>query len=311
MNKKEVLGDCLIESENIKSGSVDLILTDLPFGTVKEIKNVKHGLSGKCEWDNIINTDKIMQIANRILRKNGKMILFAQEPFTTELKQKALPNLPFNYRMIWEKDHFANSLAAKKAPVSFFEDILMFSKNHDFEGLHPLRKYFLNEKQESGLTDSEIKKILGNGMGGHYFTKGSQFCLPTLVNYRKLQTTGYFKKDWDNLKQIDAIFKKEYPSTFNLWQGRKNKSNILKYKKDYNSYHPTQKPIALLADLIKTFSNENDLVVDLTAGSFSTAIAALNTNRNYICIEKDKDYYNIGLKRIKEWHQNHKQTKLF
>ena len=324
MNKKEVLGDCLIESENIKSGSVDLILTDLPFGTVKglggDIEKYKH--LSNADWDIVIDTNKIMEVANRILRKNGKMILFAQEPFTTELKQKALPNLPFNYRMIWEKDHFANSLAAKKAPVSFFEDILIFSKNHqkhDFEGLHPLRKYFLNEKQESGLTDSEIKKILGNGMGGHYFTKGSQFCLPTLVNYRKLQTTGYFKKDWNNLKQIDAEYRNEllkqmnakYPSTFNLWQGRKNKSNILKYKKDYNSYHPTQKPLALLADLIKTFSNENDLVVDLTAGSFSTAIAALNTNRNYICIEKEKEYYNIGLKRIKEWHQNHKQTKLF
>ena len=81
------------------------------------------------------------------------------------------------------------------------------------------------------------------------------------------------------LKQIDTKYrtnllkqkmneqKKKYPSTFNLWEGNKYKSNILKYKKDYDGHHPTQKPVLLLEDLIKTFSNENDLVVDLTMGS--------------------------------------------
>ena len=192
-------GDCLIESDNIESGSVDLILTDLPYGTVVNIGDsdtIEHGMKGKTKWDEAIEPKKIYEIANRILRKNGKMVLFSQEPYTTQLINEAIPNVPFNYRMIWAKDHFANSLIAKKAPVSYFEDILIFSKKspkHDFEGLHPLREYFLTQKIESGLTDSEIKKILGNGMGGHYFTNGSQFCLPTLHNYKKLQTTGFFK----------------------------------------------------------------------------------------------------------------------
>ena len=116
MNKKEVLGDCLIESENIKSGSVDLILTDLPYGTMNgaPLDGWKHN---KTSWDSVIEPKIIYEIANRILRKNGKMILFAQEPFTTELKQKALPNLPFNYRMIWEKDHFANPFQIGRAHV--------------------------------------------------------------------------------------------------------------------------------------------------------------------------------------------------
>jgi len=307
-------GDCLIESDKIESGSVDLILTDLPYGTVEGIgnnENIQHGMKGKTEWDSIIETERVMLIADRILRKNGKMILFAQQPFTTELINKAIPNLPFNYAMIWIKDHFANSLIAKKAPVSYYEDVLVFSKmnpKHDFEGLHPLRKYFLTQKAESGLTDSEIKKILGNGMGGHYFTNGSQFCLPTLNNYQKLQTTGYFKRDWNELKQIDTEYRTEllrqmneqYPSTFNLWEGKKYKSNILKYKKDYDGYHPTQKPILLLEDLIKTFSNENDLVVDLTMGSGSTGVACINTKRNFIGIEKDDKYFEIAKKRIEE-----------
>lgn len=303
-------GDCLIESDKIESGSVDLILTDLPFGTLKGATLTSSKTrNNEYSWDNIIDTNKIYKIANRILRKNGKMLLFCQEPFTTELINKAIPNIPLSYRAIWEKNDFANCLFAKKAMVNFYEDILIFSKNnpkHDFEGLHPLRKYFLTQKAESGLTDSEIKKILGNGMGGHYFTNGSQFCLPTLNNYQKLQTTGYFKRDWNELKQIDTEYRTEllrqmneqYPSTFNLWEGKKYKSNILKYKKDYDGYHPTQKPVLLLEDLIKTFSNENDLVVDLTMGSGSTMVACKNTNRNGIGIEMNEEYFSIAEKRV-------------
>jgi site-specific DNA-methyltransferase (adenine-specific) len=90
----------------------------------------------------------------------------------------------------------------------------------------------------------------------------------------------------------------QHPSTFNLWEGNKFKSNILKYKKDYSGYHPTQKPVLLLEDLIKTFSNENDLVVDLTMGSGSTGVACKNTNRSFIGIEKDEAYFKIAEQRI-------------
>ena len=301
-----LFGDCLVESQNIADGSVDLILTDLPYGNMNTDGGRKIGING---WDFVIEPKKVYEIANRILRKNGKMVLFSQEPYTTQLINESIPNVPFNYRAIWEKDNFAVALGANKNMVSYFEDVLVFSKKspkHDFEGLHPLREYFLTQKSESGLTDSEIKKILKNGMGGHYFTNGSQFCLPTLENYEKLQTTGYFKRDWNELKQIDSNYRtelmrkmnKENPFTFNLWEGNKYKSNILKYKKDYNGYHPTQKPILLLEDLIKTFSNENDLVVDLTMGSGSTGVACRNTNRHFIGIEKDEKYYNVAVSRV-------------
>lgn len=310
-----LFGDCLIESDKIESGSVDLILTDLPYGTVggsMEDNTGKYIRINQSKWDNVIPTEKIMQKADRILRKNGKMLLFSQQPFTTELINNAIPNLPYSYTIFWDKLHFANCLGANKAMVNYMEECLLFTKRnpkHDFEGLHPLREYFLNQKTESELTDSEIKKLLGNGMGGHYFTNGSQFCLPTLKNYQKLQTTGYFKRDWNELKQIDTEYRTEllrqmneqYPSTFNLWEGNKYKSNILKYKKDYNGYHPTQKPILLLEDLIKTFSNEGDLVVDLTMGSGSTGVACKNTNRNFIGIEKDENYYNVAVRRLSEY----------
>jgi len=304
-------GDCLIESDKIESGSVDLILTDLPYGTMEgqSKTGIYHNGKEKHEWDSVIDTDKIMQVANRILRPNGRMILFAQEPFTRELINKAIPSLPFSYRAIWIKDTLGSFMRSKSALLYRTEDILLFQKvapKHDFEGLHPLREYFLTQKSESGLTDSEIKKILGNGMGGHYFTNGSQFCLPTLPNYKKLQTTGFFKRDWNELKQIDSDYRtelmrkmnEENPSVFNLWQGGKYKDNVFEYKRDRDNFHPTQKPILLLEDLIKTFSNEGDLVVDLTMGSGSTGVACKNTNRNFIGIEKDEAYFKIAEQRI-------------
>jgi DNA modification methylase len=70
---KLLQGDCLIESDKIESGSVDLILTDLPYGNMKNAPSTWD--KSKTEWDVVIDTNKIMQIANRVLRKNGKIIL--------------------------------------------------------------------------------------------------------------------------------------------------------------------------------------------------------------------------------------------
>ena len=302
-------GDCLIESDKIESGSVDLILTDLPYGTVKDLGNsdtIKHGMKGKTEWDSVIDTNKIMDIANRILRKNGKMILTAQHPFTNELINKANANVPFNYSMIWEKDHFANALTAKKAPLNYYEDVLVFSKNEDTEKAHPLREYFYTEYEKTGLTYKEINRDYlettfegGGGMAYNMLCRTRlYFSMPTEDAYSRLQKTGYFKKPYIDLKIEDEAFKNKMKSTFNLWEGNKVKSNILKYKKDYTGQHPTQKPVLLFEDLIKTFSNEDNLVVDLTMGSGSTGVACKNTNRDFIGIEMNNEYYYIACKRV-------------
>ena len=102
----------------------------------------------------------------------------------------------------------------------------------------------------------------------------------------------------EELQEVDNAFKSTFKSTFNLWEGKKYKSNILKYKKDYDGYHPTQKPVLLLEDLIKTFSDEGNLVVDLTMGSGSTGVACVNTNRKFIGIEQDDKYFQIAKDRI-------------
>ena len=294
-------GDCLVESEKIKSGSVDLILTDLPYGNMKGAQ--LDGWGGtKTNWDNAIIPSKVHKLANRILRMNGRMVLFSQDPYTTELITDAVPNVPFNYRAIWKKDHFANSLIAKKAPVSYYEDILVFSKTHDHEALHPLREYAWKVREYTNYSRSRFYRELGHGGAQHFLEsnkESSQFALCTSETYEELikkfginNMQGF--KTYAELEETN----KRYLSTFNLWEGNKYKSNILKYKKDYDGYHPTQKPVALLEDLIKTFSNEGDTVVDLTMGSGSTGVACKNTNRKFIGIELDEDYFNIAEERI-------------
>ena len=305
-------GDCLIESDNIESGSVDLILTDLPYGTM-------NGFNG-IDWDFAIDPKKVYEIANRVLRKNGKMVLFSQEPYTGQLTTQAIPNVPFSYRMIWRKDNFANALLCNKAPVSYYEDILVFSKDSgtieqaEYSTEHPLRGYFNNLLSVSEYSQSEVIEVVGSS-ASHYFTNGRQFRTPTADRYAKLKEMFPNIIPYERIQAIHDEFmdtrkkerleylsshRKKYPSTFNLWEGGKYKSNILRYKKDYDGYHPTQKPVLLLEDLVKTFSNEGDLVVDLTIGSGSTAVACINTNRNYIGFELDKHYCDIANERIQK-----------
>lgn len=309
-------GDFLELSKQIPSGSIDLILTDLPYGNMNTDGGRSLGIRG---WDDAIEPKEVFEIANRVLRKNGKMVLFSQEPYTTRLISETIPGMPFSYRAIWEKDSFANALGVNKAMVSFYEDVLVFSKphpKHDFEGAHPLRTYFKSVMDFIGFNIKQINTALGHRRAEHAFYIGStQFGLCTEETYLELidkfnidKMNGFI--NYDKLKEIDIDYRqslisemnKKYPSTFNLWEGKKHKSNILKYKKDYDGYHPTQKPVLLLEDLIKTFSNEGNTVVDLTIGSGSTAVAALNTGRFFIGIEKEKEYVDIANKRIRD-HQ--------
>jgi site-specific DNA-methyltransferase (adenine-specific) len=293
--------DCLEGSRSIGSGSVDLILTDLPYGNMNTDGGRKLGING---WDHAIEPSKILDVANRILRRNGKMILFSQEPYTTELINNAIPNLPFSYRAVWEKDNFANALGVNKAMVSFYEDVLIFSKLYDTDAIHPLRPYFKDVLNFIGLNLKQINSLLSHRRAEHtFYINSTQYALCTEQTYNELinvfsitKMEGF--KPYVELKSVDEQFKKDLPSVFNLWEGKKYKSNILRYKKDYDGYHPTQKPVLLLEDLIKTFSNEGDLIVDLTCGSGSTCVAAVRTGRNFIGFETEPKYVEIANKRL-------------
>ena len=190
MNLKNTVynGDCLIEANNIKTSSIDLILTDLPYGIMKGIEAKDTGYTkGRCDWDELIDTDKLFKIASRILKKNAKMLLFSQQPFTTKLLEKQHNGIKHIYQMYWEKDHFGNHLQAKIAPCSYIEEICVFKKLHDKNDGNPLRLYAKNCKDYINKTTKEINSILGHAKSQHFLCyDGLQFALCTIKTYEEL-----------------------------------------------------------------------------------------------------------------------------
>ena len=324
-----IQGDCIEGMKKLEDGSIDLILTDPPYGTIKGIRNSPASkTTGLKEnlWDSPISIRDLFESSIRLLRPNGKLILFSQEPYTSQLITKTIPNLSFSYRLVWEKDHFANCLLSKKAPLGYYEDILIFSKDngatpeYDFEGIHPLRPYFERIIKFIGLSKKKIMNQIGQRADHCFRIDSTQFSLCTEDTYNKIKENFKINEmegftDFGILEKIDKKFKLEnlgdrekylkehnnrFPSIFNLWEGKKFKKNILKYKKDYGGLHPTQKPVELLKDLIKTYSNEGNTILDFTAGSFSTLVACQQTNRKGIGIELEEKYVNIGRDRLKQ-----------
>ncbi len=304
-------GDCLELMRDIPDGSVDLILTDPPYGTVKNAQLDGWDLS-KTAWDNVVDTDSVMAECNRILRVNGALLLFAQQPFTTELINKAHNNVPFSYCLTWKKDHFANALFAKKAPVNYAEDICVFFKRHACENTNPLASIVKSAQEKAGRfwNDDIANAYVDNGWSKSLTNAKAllmhslcwnyvQFSAPSDIQYERISQFIDLPPLKD-MQDIDREYKSKAPRVFNLHDGAKYKSNILEYKKDYSGYHPTQKPVALLEDLIKTYSNEGDTVLDFTMGSGSTGVACANTDRRFIGIELDKEYFAIAEKRINE-----------
>lgn len=320
-------GDCLDVFKNIPDGSVDLVLTDMPYGTIKGSKLYEY--ANMCNWDDTLDMEKVWKELNRITRPMANILLFAQEPFSTKLINSAIRNIPFAYKCIWKKDSFANPLITKKACVSYFEDIMLFLRNKDdYSGIHPLREYFKKILDFIGFTLKEINKQLGHRKAEHcfyvspknkiieqigqkaddVFRFGSgQFELCTEATYSELIEKFSINKmiGFLSFSEIKSIHKEfQGKRVFNLPKGKNHKSNIFEYKKDYTGFHPTQKPVALLKDLIQTYSNENETVLDFTMGSGSTGVACVSTNRKFIGIEKYDNYYSISVNRISQAMKN-------
>lgn len=303
--------------QDIKENSIDCILCDLPYGVTD------------CKWDSIIPFTELWKQYKRIVKPNGAIVLFSIQPFTTKLIHSNLKD--FRYCWYWKKNNKTGAPFAKVQPMRCIEDICVFYSPQNNKGQYKeLRQYFFEELKKSGLTRKDVDKLLNNSMSSHYFTNGEQFTIPNESNYKKLQSTGFFKKPYEEIK-------KEYSKTgghcitYNP-QGIKklDKPIINKPKKKngvyeefrgeskpqlYTNYpvnliefngvnskerqHPTQKPVSLLEYLVKTYTNEGETVLDNCMGSGSTGIACLNTGRKFIGIEKDTKYYEIATNRIK------------
>ena len=283
--------DCLEGMKRIPEGSVDAIICDLPYGTMK-------GIDDRHDWDEIIPSKPLFEQYERVLRRSGVAILFSQEPYTAHLRTFNPRNMDFLYPLIWLKDSAGNAMSAKTAPISYFEDINVFAKRHDSQLLHPLRDYFSNVLNYIGGKKIVMSKI--GGRADHVFrSDSSQFSLCTKETYGLLILHfGIDKMDgfrtYEYLEDINRTFKR----TFNLPYNKASKSNVLQYAKDTDGFHPTQKPVALIADLIRTYSNEGGTILDNCMGSGTTAVACIREKRHFIGFELNKEYFDKACKRI-------------
>jgi len=243
-----IQGDCLEEMKNIPDGSVDLVLTDPPYGTTA------------CKWDSVIPFEPMWEQLKRVIKPNGAIVLMGSQPFTSALIMSN-PKM-FKCEWIWEKAVGSNFAVLKYQPMKEHENILVFSKKrHNYYPIKQSRK--------------------GSGAKRNKYNYN-----PSNTNKRKF--LGGFEVDKKRTKTRQSLLRN--PSSVQYFNNREKTRGL----------HPTQKPIALMEYLIKTYTNENETVLDFTMGSGTTGVACKNINRDFIGIELDKKYFEIAKKRIED-----------
>lgn len=185
-------GDCLELMKNIPDGSVDLVLTDPPYGTTA------------CKWDSVIPFEPMWEQLKRIVKRGGAIVLFGSEPFSSLLRASNIDW--YKYDWIWEKEQSSSGLQAKIAPMKKHENISVFYQTFTdcydtTEMFAELKEYMQTERKKAGLDGKKTRELLGSYMGSHYFTNGSQFCIPTKEAYSKLQSTGFFNMPFEELTE--------------------------------------------------------------------------------------------------------------
>jgi site-specific DNA-methyltransferase (adenine-specific) len=258
-------GDCLEIMSEIQESSVDLILCDLPYGTTD-----RRGKKGSriFKWDSPLPLDKLWQNYERVLKPEGIVVLFGDQPFTSSLIMSKVDW--FKYEWIWKKQRTTGFLLANYRPMKQTEDILVFSQRGAAAASAKNDSNMLYNPQ--GLVPKVVKKKnnrkrLGKVLGVEKF----------IGSGNKLLGESEYEQKWTN-----------YPA------------EILEFPAEKNTVHPTQKPVTLLEYLIKTYSNEGHTVLDNCMGAGSTGVAAVNTSRNFIGIELEKKYYDIATQRIND-----------
>ena len=293
-------GDCLKLMKQIKDQSIDFILCDLPYGTIKGL-NIRGWTKTQNNWDQRLPSDKLFKEYERIIKFNAPIILFSQEPYTSELRTGKYNNINFSYPLIYEKNVFGNCLLTNIKPVNMFEDLSVFYKKYNYNNdLLNYAKSVMEYLTKNYNINSAYKlsHILHHHKLDHFLRFNSlQFTLPTKEAYQELI-------DKFNLQNMNNFLTYNQLQSFNRKRIFNNNNHavksIFKYSKDNDHYHPTQKPVALLEDLIKLYTNEGMTVLDNCMGSGSTGVACVNTNRDFIGMELNSKYFQIAKNRISQ-----------
>lgn len=230
-----MMGDCLERMKEIPDGSVDLVLTDPPYGTTD------------CKWDAVIPFEPMWEQVWRVLKPNGAAVFTASQPFTSALVMSQVKR--FKTSWVWNKKQSGGFATAKYHPLKITEDVVVFSRAT--ATYNPIMRKGKPRWKGGAKSDNQIQSGLK-----------------------------------PNHKKYNDLY---YPvNIIEIVNGRDGKS------------HPTQKPVALMEYLIKTYTNEGEMVLDFTAGSGTTGVACVITGRNFIGIERDEGYFKIAEERIQK-----------
>ena len=239
-------GDCMDLMRDIDDQSVDAIICDLPYGTTP------------CEWDKALPMDALWAEYKRIIKPNGSIVLFCQQPFTTKLIASNMDMWKYNW--IWVKDNGTNFLNSHYQPLKTTEDIAVFG----FAAAAPTKGMSMTYNPQINID-----------MGKSYVRRAGNRSRTSVVRNMK----GTNDKDRVN-------------------DGSRYPTNILCFTRDKERIHPTQKPVDLLRYLVLTHTNEGDLVLDNCMGVGSTIIACIREKRHYIGMELDDKWFGIAENRI-------------
>lgn len=250
-----------LETNKIYLGDCLELMNGIPDKSVDMIlADLPYGTTA-CSWDSIIPFEPLWMQYERVIKDNGVMALTTSQPFTTKIISSNF-NI-FKYCWYWKKSKPNGWQHAKNKPMTAIEEICIFSKapmGHKNQLGNKRMKYF-----PIGIKSAGTKKITAVGHGR---TMGAR---PNQIGKEYEAFTGF-------------------------------PNNILEYSNiiGKKATHPTEKPVPLFEYLIKTYTKEGDLVLDNVIGSGTTAVACMNTGRNFIGIEKDEEYFQKAVERIGE-----------
>ena len=300
--------DCLNVLPKISSGSVDAIICDLPYGTTA------------CSWDVIIPFDKLWDEYKRIIKDKGVIILFGSEPFASLLRTSNLDW--YKYDWVWEKNNAGNFQLVNYQPLKIHETISVFYNETPNMEFANIMKENIDRLKLKQIDISRLQLSKTGGITGWVTNKLNGSQLPTQEQWGKIcELFGIENKYSELLQSVKGVTYNIELKETNIICSNKNKAgrlghlsseskranytqsktgypkSILKYNRE-NGLHPTQKPLDLIKFLVKTYSNENDLVLDNTMGVGTTGIACKNLNRRFIGIEIEDKYFNIAKSKL-------------
>lgn len=215
-----------------------------------------------CKWDAVIPFEPLWAAYRRVTKPNAAIVLTGSQPFTAALGSSNLSWLKYSW--VWEKSRPTDFLQAKHKPLKGFEDVLVFYASRPT--YNPQGTTAVNRSVKNTGTKAR-------GRGGKKENADKTF---------HAAVSGADENDCYRQTVTD------YPR------------GIIKFAQDSTALHPTQKPVALMEYLIRTYTTKGDTVLDNTMGSGTTGVACENTGRRFIGIERDPTYFDVAVCRVSD-----------